>query len=349
MTGDTIRIGVVGAGGNTQLRHIPGFQTQEDVEMVSICNRTRESSQRIASKFGIPRVYDTWKDLIEADDIDAVCIGTWPYLHAPITIAALEAGKHVLTEARMALNANEARAMLAASRKNPSLVAQVVPAPLTFKVDATIRRLLAEDYVGSILAIELRGTQNTFAEQDSLLHWRQDSSLSGYNILNLGIWYETLMRWVGPARRIMAMTQVTVKKRYDQNGQLRIIEVPDHVDVLCGMACGAQAHIRVSAVTGLADPGEVWIFGSTGTLKLELAHLGLYGGKKGEDKLSEIIVPAEEQAIWRVEEEFINAVRGKESVRLTTFEDGVRYMDFTEAVARSSENGCAVNLPLNES
>lgn len=349
MTDDMIRIGVVGAGGNTRLRHIPGFQAQENVEIVSICNRTRESSQRVASEFGISRIYDTWKDLVEADDIDAVCIGTWPYLHAPITIAALEAGKHVLTEARMALNANEARTMLAASRKKPSLVAQVVPAPLTFKVDATIRRLLTEGYVGNILAIELRGTQNTFADSDSLLHWRQDSSLSGYNILNLGIWYETLMRWVGPARRVTAMTKVAVEKRYDHNGQLRIIEVPDHADVLCDMECGALAHIRVSAVTGLADPGEVWIFGSTGTLKLELSHLALYGGRKGEDKLSEIIVPVEEQSVWRVEEEFINAIRGKERVRLTTFEDGVRYMDFTESVVRSSENGYAVNLPLNES
>jgi len=101
-------------------------------------------------------------------------------------------------------------------------------------------------------------------------------------------------------------------------------------------------------VTGLADPGEAWIFGSTGTLKLELASLALFGGGKGEGKLSEIMIPAEEQSTWRVEEEFINAIRGKESVRLTTFEDGVRYMDFTEAVRRSSENGCVVNLPLNE-
>ena len=74
MTDDTIRIGIVGAGGNTRVRHIPGFQAQGNVEIMSICNRTRESSQRVASEFGISRIYDTWKDLVEADDIDAVCM-----------------------------------------------------------------------------------------------------------------------------------------------------------------------------------------------------------------------------------------------------------------------------------
>ena len=48
-------------------------------------------------------------------DIDAIVIGTWPYLHCPITLAALEAGKHVLTEARMSMNAAEAHRMLAAA------------------------------------------------------------------------------------------------------------------------------------------------------------------------------------------------------------------------------------------
>ena len=101
---DAIRIGIVGAGANTRLHHIPGFQALPNVEVVSVCNRTRESGERVAEEFGIPEVYDDWEELVEAEDTDAICIGTWPYLHCPVTLAALDEGKHVLTEARMAMN-----------------------------------------------------------------------------------------------------------------------------------------------------------------------------------------------------------------------------------------------------
>ena len=56
----------------------------------------------VADQFNIPTVYDSWQELLEDESINAVCIGTWPYMHRTLTIAALEAGKHVLTEARMA-------------------------------------------------------------------------------------------------------------------------------------------------------------------------------------------------------------------------------------------------------
>ena len=56
--------------------------------------------------------------------------------------------------------------------------------------------------------------------------------------------------------------------------------------------------------------------------------------------------PREQQAIYRVEEEFIRAILGLEEVTMNTFETGVKYMEWTEAVIRSSESGAVVNLPL---
>ena len=347
MSDGTIRVGIVGAGNNTRLRHIPGLREMEGVEIVSVCNRTRESSQRVASQFEIPKVYDSWLELVQADDTDAICIGTWPYMHCPVTLAALEHNKHVLCEARMALNANEAHAMRSAARQKPHLVAQIVPSPISFKVDATIQDHIANGYLGELLAIEMRVYQDTFVDTESPLHWRQIRDLSGYNALALGIWYEAMMRWVGPASKVMAMTRVGVPQRHDETGVLQAVTVPDHVEILCEMACGAQAHLSFSAITGLAPPGDVWLFGRDGTLRLEATPtLTLYGGRRGDGHLVEISIPVEKQDRWRVEEEFINAIRGREKVTRTSFEVGVQYMEFTEAVARSAQTGNAIPLPL---
>jgi len=344
MTDTTLRVGFVGAGNNTRRRHIPGFQKQPDVDLVAVANRTKESGERVAREFGLARVYEDWRDLVRARDVDAVCIGTWPYMHCEITLAALEAGKHVLCEARMAMDAAEGRRMLAAARRAPHLVAQLVPAPHTLEVDATLQSLLAEGYAGEVLAVELQAAQGRFLDRDEPLHWRHDASLSGLNVLNMGIWYEAMMRWLGPAHRVTAMTKIAVPRRRDATGAWHDVRVPDHVDVLAQLQSGAVAHLRFSAVTALAPPSEVWIFGSEGTLRLEADARRLSGARRGEDALREIPVPADRRIGWRVEEEFVSAIRGRETVRRTTFEDGVRYMEFTAAVARSAALGQAVDV-----
>ena len=346
MRTEPIRVGIVGAGANTRLKHIPGLRAIPNVEIVSVANRTRDSGERVAREFGIPKVYDHWLELVEADDTDAICIGTWPYLHCPVTLAALENDKHVLCEARMALNAAEAHIMLEAARHHPHLVTQVVPAPHTLAVDGTIQKLIAHGSLGEVLTVELRGLQPTFVDREGLLHWRYDVDLSGFNTLTMGIWYEAMMRWVGPASRVMAMTKVCVPQRKDMSGLLRTVTVPDHVDIIAHLACGAIAHLRFSAVTGLAPANEVWLFGTEGTLRLDTASLELYGARRRNKDQQKIVIPQEEQGRWRVEEEFVNAIRGTERVTHASFEDGVRYMEFTEAVIRSAQSCQAVNLPL---
>jgi predicted dehydrogenase len=340
---ETIRIGIVGAGGNTTAKHIPGLQAIAGCQIVSVCNRSRDSSQRVADQFGIPTIYDSWQELVAAPDIDAIVIGTWPYLHCRVTLAALAAGKHVLCEARMAMNAQEARAMRDAARAKPQLVAQVVPSPMTLGVDATVKRLLAEGYLGDLLAIEMR-EGSAFLDREAPLHWRQDFDLSGFNIMSMGIWYEALMRWVGDATRVTAAGKTFARMRKDAGGALRATRVPEHIDVLADMACGAQAHIQISSVTGLAGPAEAWLFGSAGTLRFSQGRL--YGGRRGDAELREIGIPPEQAGGWRVEEEFVNAIRGRETITHTSFEDGLKYMEFTEAVARSMAAGAAIALPL---
>src|SRR5262245_64385012 len=115
-TNQTIRVGFVGAGANTRLHHIPKLRAQPGVELVAVANRSKESGERVAKEFGIARVQGDWREVVQAKDIDAICIGTWPYTHCEMTTAALAAGKHVLCEARMAMNAAEGRRILDAPR-----------------------------------------------------------------------------------------------------------------------------------------------------------------------------------------------------------------------------------------
>jgi predicted dehydrogenase len=346
MTDQEIRVGVVGAGANTRGKHIPGLRAINGVEIVSVCNRTRASSERAAKNLGIPRVYDTWRELVEAPDTDAIVIGTWPYLHCPATLAALESGKHVMCEARMAMNAPEARMMRDAAAARPDLVAQVVPSPFTLGVDDAVQRLVSEGFLGDVLVIEVRVAGGEFIDRDGPLHWRRDAHLSGVNVMALGIWYEALMRWVGEAVSVAARTRVFIRQRRDPaTGRMRAVRVPDHVDVVADMACGAQAHFVVSSVMGFAGADGITLYGAEGTLQYRDG--ALLGARRGDDELRPIEIPPEERGGWRVEEEFVGAIRGAEPIRRTTFDDGVKYMEFTEAVARSAAERRMIPLPVS--
>ncbi len=343
MAQETVKVGIIGAGGNTRSKHIPGLQAIDGVEIVGVCNRSQESSQRVADEFGIPKTYGDWQEAIADPDTNAIVIGTWPYMHCRATVAALRADKHVMCEARMAMNAKEAHIMRMVSRQKTHLIAQIVPSPMTLRVDNTIKRLIAEDYLGDVLAIEARAG-GAFLDNESPLQWRQDFDLSGLNIMSMGIWYEALMRWVGEATRIMAMGKTFVKMRADADGVMRSVRIPEHIDVVGDLACGAQLHIQVSSVAGLAGAPEVYLFGSNGTLRF--SGNKLYGGQKADTELSEIDIPDAEAGGWRVEEEFVNAIRGNEVITHTDFDTGVKYMEFTEAVTRSMQSGKAMTLPL---
>ena len=342
---DQINVGLIGAGGNVRNRHIPGFQKIERLEIAAVANRTLESSRSVADQFNIPRVYGGWQELLEDDSIDAVCIGTWPYMHRTLTLAALEKGKHVLTEARMASTAQDARDMLDASQKHPELVCQLTPTSTTYKIDNLLKKLIADGHLGEVLSVEVQALQNRFADFGGDLHWRHDWELSGYNTLNIGASYESMMRWLGRGNRVMAMSKVHVPYRANEAGELVSVSIPDHVDILYELANGAQVHMRMSATTGLSTGNQIWIYGTEGTIHVDQQQ-NVFAGRKGDSQLTEMANPAEEQAYYRVEEQFTNAIRGTEKVDMVPFETGVHYMEWTESVIRSSQTGQAIYLPL---
>jgi predicted dehydrogenase len=328
-----VKIGVIGAGGNTRHKHLPGFQAIEGVSVEVVCNRSAESSQGVADAFGIPRIAHEWQEVVQDPDIDAVMIGTWPYLHAPISIAALNAGKHVLCEARMAMNQPEAEAMVAAAASAPHLVSQVVPSPFTLRWDRFIKRQLDDGRIGELLAVDVFASGGGFVNDSREMSWRDDITLSGLNTMAMGIYYEALARWVGHAATVNANGRVHVKFLKDHAGVAHPKHIPDHVDVFGNLESGASYHIRCSQLTGACPtPNDFILYGSTGTLRLNLKTKELILDQPEADT-QVLEVPADEQDQWRVEAEFIGAIRGEEAVRLTTFDEGLRYMTFTQKVA----------------
>jgi len=341
MSTDTIRIGIVGAGANTRLRHVPGFRANRDVELTGVVNRSRESSERAAAEFEIPRVFDSWQDLVADDEIDAVMIGTWPDMHCEVTCAALDAGKHVMTEARMARTAAEARQMLAASTAHPELIAQIVPSPFAFFCTDYVRGLIDGGFLGELRELVVIGANDQFQDIEKPLHWRQDREISGFNVLAMGILHEAALRWTPDPTRVFAQLETFGPTRPDGPAT-----IADSVQVMTQVSGGARGLYHLSGIA-LFGPGfHLHLYGSQGTIKVDLGSETLMIGQAGDESLHEPQIPADLQGDWRVEDEFIGAIRGTETIRLTDFATGVKYMEFTEAVARSAASGQPLDLPL---
>ncbi len=329
---DILKVGLIGAGANTRERHIPGFRAIENVEIVTVANRSPESSQKIADQYNIPRIARHWQEVVEDPTVDAICIGTWPYLHADITCAALATGKHVLTEARMARNAVEAQCMLSASLVKPELIAQVVPSPMTLMVDTTIRRNIAEGVLGKVREVCVTHTMSGYVDETAPLTWRQDIALSGHNTLSMGIYYEAVLRWMGEDVQVdHAAAAINTTQRKRPGGSTATVEIPDSITVLGSYQSGARLVMHISGVESGPSRNEVRINGSRGGLRLDVAKTELYWCPIGGQE-APVEIPATEQSNWQVEADFIDSIRTNAPVRLTDFATGVRTMKFTDDV-----------------
>ncbi|SDM60999.1 Gfo/Idh/MocA family protein [Bacillus sp. OK048] len=109
-----LKIGVIGCGSIAQHRHLPEYQGNLNVELVAVCDINKERALEVAEKYGVLS-YTDYQDLLDSGEVEAVSVCTPNYLHAPISIAALKAGIHVLCEKPMATSKEEAEAMIAAA------------------------------------------------------------------------------------------------------------------------------------------------------------------------------------------------------------------------------------------
>ncbi|WP_053361038.1 Gfo/Idh/MocA family oxidoreductase [Bacillus sp. FJAT-27251] len=112
-----LKIGVIGAGSIAQHRHLPEYAANQQAEIVAVCDINEERAAEVAGKYGA-KAYTDYQELLKSGEVDAVSVCTPNYLHAPISIAALEAGLHVLCEKPMATSKEEAENMIVAADKS---------------------------------------------------------------------------------------------------------------------------------------------------------------------------------------------------------------------------------------
>ena len=312
----TLSIGLIGAGANTRLKHIPGFQEIDGVEVVAVCNRSRESARKVADDFGIPDVVEDWKEVVHRDDVDAVCVGTWPYMHYEASQAS-------------------------------DKVAMIVPGQMDPESEATTLDLIADGCFGDWLEIRVSSLAGGY-DPKAPLHWRQRRDLSGNNIMAMGIYNENVHRYAGFEKSLVAhAASFTTERLNEETGQMQDADVPESVGIVAEMESGATAVYHLSNVARLGGSGaDLELHGTKGAFKLEGGAAWVAG--EGDSEFRRLELPPEKRGEWRVEREFVDAVREGAPVTHTNFADGVRYMEFTEAVHISLREGRRVEFPLPE-
>ncbi|MBL9134202.1 MAG: Gfo/Idh/MocA family oxidoreductase [Verrucomicrobiaceae bacterium] len=335
-----VRIGIIGAGGIVKTRHMPGLRAIPGVSITRVCNRSTASAEAFCHEFAPEaRVVADWGDVCAAHDVDAVWIGAHPYLHADATCLALANGKHVFTQARMAASLDEAQLMWEASMRFPEFVTAICPAPHGMKGGELVKKLLAEGAIGTPHQALLHSFSDSWLDPATPAHWRQQSDLSGIQILTLGIFVEVLQKWLGHIVEVEARGNVVFPQRGDQT-----VEIPDFVNILAKFRNGIEATLLFSGVAAHAPTDKLWIFGSEGTLSYDFVTDEIHLGKRG-GKIEAVPVPAELQRTWTVERDFIAAIRDPQAPRPTpSFVEGLCYMRVVDGVWQAMDSRAAVKV-----
>lgn len=340
MSTKRVRIGIVGAGGIVRQRHLPALLAMPEVEIVAVCNSTLESSRRFCAEH-LPSAepMEHWPELVSRDDINAVWIGTTPYLHAEISCYALSAGKHVFCQARMARDNAEAMRMWETSISNSELVAMLCPPPYGMKGDATMKRLLAEGAIGKPVQVVLHSMNAGWLDPKAPAHWRQRIEISGLQVLTFGIYVEVIQRWLGDIVAVLADGNTVFPERDGYE-----VDIPDLLHLLCHFRNGVRGTMTFSGVAAHAPQDAVEIYGTEGALTYNFITDEIRLGKKGGE-MQTVPIPASEAKEWSVERDFINAVLDPSAPRPSPdFTEGTKYMRVVQAAAESLDGGDLVRV-----
>lgn len=118
-----LRVGVVGAGAIAIYGHIPGYQKVDGVEVTAICDTNLDRARAVAARFNVAHAFDDYRTMLEQTPLDIVSVCVPNIYHAPVTLAALEAGAHVMCEKPLATTLEDGQAMVEAAERAGKLLA----------------------------------------------------------------------------------------------------------------------------------------------------------------------------------------------------------------------------------
>ena len=204
MSEKRIRIAVVGTGNVAQVAHLPAYQSLPGFEVVALVDEDRIKCATLQKQYGVPRIYDDFAAMLRKEEIDAVDICTPNYLHAPMAIAALRAGRHVLCEKPIARNAAEAEKMVATAAESGKIL--MVAMNNRFRPDVDIlRTFVRRGELGSIQLVKA-GWQR-IARDWRERGWSVDQKKAGGGaLLDLGMPVMDLAIWIAGLKKPARVT-----------------------------------------------------------------------------------------------------------------------------------------------
>jgi predicted dehydrogenase len=268
---EKLRIGIIGVGGIAQARHIPAFLALGDkCTITAVSDVNGDRAREAAEKFNIPHVFQDYKELFQ--EVDAVCICTPNKFHAEITIAAFEAGVHVLCEKPMALSAAECEAMIDASKKANKVLA--IAYHYRFMKEAIAAKKSMED-VGEALVVRVQALRRRKVPGWGV--FTNKELQGGGSLIDFGCHLLDLALWLmgNPKQTsVTGRTYNTLSKipgQVNQWGEFdhQTFEVDDHVTAYMTFENGASMLFETSWAANIKeDVANVSISGVEGGINV---------------------------------------------------------------------------------
>lgn len=332
-----INIGIIGAGAIAQRGHVPEFLSINGVRIEAIADCDKDKAALVAQKVGITRVFADYQDLLSLEDLDAVSVCTPNYLHAPITIAACDAGKHVLCEKPMATTLSDAQRMIDAAKKN-HVVLMIEQAKRFTPPGEVAKSLLQLGVVGDILAVRSKYGHwgaHTWSPTGS---WFFEKAKSGGGaLIDLGIHVADLINWYTEGMQVETVVEMISSAANKQ------WEMEDYAVGTLLYSSGAMANLEVSWCTTPPFEGTE-IIGTKGTLFIGYPNMPPVvfqgSGEFNGEFVPKIPVEGKYGSPFR---HFVSCIReGK--TPLTSGEVGRDALRIVTAIRESAEQGKAIRL-----
>ena len=336
MARKTLRIGLIGVGAAAQISHIPAIKKTEDVELVWLCDRDPEKVQRVAQKFGIPNHTGRLDDLLADDTLDAIDICTTNFLHAPMTVAALEAGKHVMCERPLARSSTEAAQMVKAAKKaDRTLMCSVQH---RFRPDAQLlKKFVDKGDLGKVFLAK-GGWLRQRTQWDSE-EWRGRMKESGGGVvLDLGFQMLDLALWVLGSPKVESVTAGLHRAKKG--------EVEDSATAFLRLDSGATLTLELTwGLLMEKDFAFLNLFGSGGAALLNplRLHKGMHGTLVNVTPTVDTSRNAYKQSIEAQIDHFVESLR-KGTKPMGHAEEILPVMELMDAIYRSAEQAKEVRL-----